>query len=129
MPEASPSRSRAGKVDGFDLHLPSGRVHAQRFGAREAPLVLCLPGLSANLKGFDFIGERLGGEEWQVVAMDLRGRGLSDATPPGSYGWLNHARDVFAAADALGARTFSIIGQSMGAFVAIQAAALEAGRL
>jgi len=32
----------------LDLHLPSGRLHAQRFGAATAPLVLCLPGLTAN---------------------------------------------------------------------------------
>ncbi len=113
----------------FDLRLPSGTVHAQRFGLREAPLVLCLPGLSANMKVFDFMGERLGGKHWQIVALDLRGRGRSDTTPSGTYGWKNHARDVFAAADALGAAQFSLIGQSMGAFITLQAAAIHASRI
>jgi pimeloyl-ACP methyl ester carboxylesterase len=113
----------------FDLDLPSGRLHAQRFGSPTAPLALCLPGLSANLKGLDFICERIAGGTLQAVALDLRGRGKSDLTPPGTYGWPNHARDVFAAADALGAGRFSIIGQSMGGLVAMAAAAQDAARL
>src|SRR5438105_13913794 len=106
------------------LHLPSGRLHAQRFGAATAPLVLCLPGLTANMKSFDFLGERLGSDNLQVVALDLRGRGKSDLTPPGSYGMESHARDVFAAADALSFDRFSLIGHSMGAAVALTAVRL-----
>jgi pimeloyl-ACP methyl ester carboxylesterase len=113
----------------FGLRLPSGPFHAQRFGSKDAPLVLCLPGLSANLKSFDFICERVAGDRLQMVALDLRGRGKTLATAPGTYGWNNHARDVFAAADALGANRFSIIGHSMGGAVAMAAAAETASRL
>lgn len=113
----------------FDLDLPSGRFHAERFGSPDDPLVLCVPGLSANLKGFDFIGERIVGDGLQVVAIDLRGRGRSDVTAPGTYGWLAHARDLLDAARALGADRFSVIGQSMGGYVAMQAAALDAARI
>jgi len=113
----------------FDLQLPSGRLHAQRFGPPDAPLALCVPGLSANLKEFDFLGERIAGDSLQVVALDLRGRGQSDVTAPGSYGWPSHARDVFAAADALEAGTFSLIGHSMGGLVAMAAAEQNADRL
>jgi pimeloyl-ACP methyl ester carboxylesterase len=113
----------------LDVQLASGRLHAQRFGSAGAPLVLCLPGLSANLRAFDFLGDRLGGPHLQVVALDLRGRGRSTVTGPGTYGWENHARDALAVADALGAGSFSVIGQSMGAFVAMQMAAIDTGRL
>ena len=113
----------------FDLELQSGRIHAQRFGSPDAPLALCLPGLSANLKGFDFIGERIAGERLQVVAMDLRGRGKSEVTAAGTYGWPSHARDAFAVADALGAGRFSILGQSMGGLVAMAAAEQNGARL
>ena len=113
----------------FDLQVPSGRIHAERFGPADAPLALCIPGLSANLKSFDFLGERLAGDALQVVAIDLRGRGRSEVTAPGTYGWLNHARDVFAVADALGARRFSLIGQSMGGAVAMTCAWLGASRI
>ena len=113
----------------FDLQVPSGRLHAQRFGAPDAPLALCVPGLSANMKEFDFLAERIAGDSLQVVALDLRGRGKSDVTPAGSYGWPSHARDVFAAADALEAGTFTLIGHSMGGLVAMAAAGQNADRL
>jgi pimeloyl-ACP methyl ester carboxylesterase len=48
--------------------------------------VVCVPGLSANLCGFDRLAERLAGEALQLVAIDLRGRGRSEVTGPGSYG-------------------------------------------
>jgi pimeloyl-ACP methyl ester carboxylesterase len=112
-----------------DLDLPSGRVHARRFGSADAPLGLCLPGLSANLTAFDYLSERIAGDQNQMVAVDLRGRGKSEVTGSGSYGWNNHARDVFAIADTLRCRKFTIIGQSMGAAVAMEAAAQDAGRV
>jgi pimeloyl-ACP methyl ester carboxylesterase len=113
----------------FDVQISSGRIHAERFGDKQAPLVMAVPGLSANMKSFDFIGERVGGADLQVVAVDLRGRGKSDTTPPGTYGWINHARDVIAVADALGADRFSILGQSMGGAVAMEVARLAGHRL
>ena len=113
----------------FDLRLPSGRFHAKRFGSPNAPLALCLPGLSANLASFDFICERIAGDELQAVAFDLRGRGKSEVTAAGTYGWDNHARDAFDAAEALGAGRFSIIGQSMGGGVAMEAASQDSSRL
>ena len=113
----------------LDLQLASGRFHAERFGSPDAPLALCLPGLSANLRSFDFLCERLAGDELQLVSVDLRGRGRSEVTPPGTYGWVNHARDVLAIADALGAPRFSILGQSMGGAVAMTCAFLDATRV
>ncbi|HZU79800.1 MAG TPA: alpha/beta hydrolase [Acidimicrobiales bacterium] len=111
-------------AEDFDVRLPSGRLRARRFGSPRAPLVLCIPGLSANLAGFDFLGERLAGDHRQVVALDLRGRGRSDVTGAGSYGWVNHARDVMELAGELGASSCSLIGQSMGAGVAMVCAQL-----
>jgi pimeloyl-ACP methyl ester carboxylesterase len=81
------------------------------------------------MRSFDLLGGHLGGDARQVVALDLRGRGKSDATPPGTYGWENHALDLFAVADALGFERFSVIGQSMGASVAMKAAELDGVRL
>jgi pimeloyl-ACP methyl ester carboxylesterase len=103
----------------FDLQLPSGRVHLRRHGSPDAPLALAVPGISANLAGFDYLGERLGGDQLQVVAVDLRGRGLSDVTPPGTYGPKSHVADLLAIADQLGAERFSLIGQSSGALISM----------
>ena len=81
--------------------------------------MLCVPGLSANLGGFDRLAERLACDTLQLVAIDLRGRGRSEVTSAGTYGWRNHARDVLDIADAVGAPSFAIIGQSSGCLFGI----------
>ncbi|HEX3344325.1 MAG TPA: alpha/beta fold hydrolase [Polyangiaceae bacterium] len=96
--------------------LPSGTLRAQRFGDGAA-LTLCGHGLSANCHSFGFLGETLGSRDRTVIAPDLRGRGLSDVTPAGTYGWDNHAQDVVAIADALGVERFDYVGHSMGAYI------------
>ena len=68
-----------GVTQDFDLEVPAGRLRARRHGDERAPLVLALPGLTANLACFDYAGERLGGSDLQLVAVDLRGRGFSAA--------------------------------------------------
>jgi pimeloyl-ACP methyl ester carboxylesterase len=113
----------------FDIPLPGGTLHAARWGAPTAPLTLCVHGLSANLHTFGFLAERLAGPDRQVVAIDLRGRGRSDITPPGTYGLTAHARDVLEVATALGADRFDHIGWSLGALIGITTAGLAGDRL
>jgi alpha-beta hydrolase superfamily lysophospholipase len=67
-----------------DLELSAGRLHAQRFGAPNARQALAVHGLSANMHGFEALGERLAARGLQVVAVDLRARGRSEVTPPGT---------------------------------------------
>jgi pimeloyl-ACP methyl ester carboxylesterase len=113
----------------LDLHVRSHRLHAQRFGSPTAPLLLGMHGVSLNMKSYDFLGERIGGGDLQLVAVDLRGRGRSETTAPGTYGWENHALDMAAVADELRYERFSLIGQSMGGSVAMKAAELYPERL
>jgi len=112
-----------------DVPLESGRLRVRRWGAADAPAVVCVPGLSANLSGFDRLAERLAGDTLQLVAIDLRGRGRSEVTGAGTYGWRNHARDVLGIADAVGAPSFAVIGQSSGAAIAMTCAQLEPSRI
>jgi pimeloyl-ACP methyl ester carboxylesterase len=117
-------------VSEFDLDLTSGRVHAQRFGEPDAPLVLAVHGLSANMHGFDYLAPILiddGGR--QLVAVDLRGRGGSESTEPGTYGLTSHARDMFEVATLLGHDRFDWVGWSLGALIGILASRLNIGRI
>ncbi|HEY3690834.1 MAG TPA: alpha/beta fold hydrolase [Pseudonocardiaceae bacterium] len=114
----------ASAFEEFDLQLSSGRVHAARSGGH-GPLVVCVPGLSANLRSFDFIGGSLAQAGFQVVLVDPRGRGRSESTPPGSYGWPAHASDIAEMADRLGAGSIHLLGWSMGAYVAMQLASMK----
>jgi len=113
----------------FDVSLESGRLRVRRWGAADAPAVVCVPGLSANLCGFDRLTERLADDTLQLVAIDLRGRGGSEVTGAGTYGWRNHAGDVLAIAEAVGAPSFAVIGQSSGAAIAMNCAQLEPSRI
>jgi len=84
-----------------------------------------LPGLSANLRSFEFIGGALADGGFGVVTIDLRGRGRSESTPPGTYGWPAHAADIAEVAGQLGAGSFHLLGWSMGAYVAMQLASMK----
>jgi 3-oxoadipate enol-lactonase len=110
-----------------DLALPSGRVRVRAWGAA-GPAVVCVHGLSANLAGMDAIGTALADSGFRTLVPDLRGRGHSEVTPRGTYGWPAHAADVVAIADKLGAERFDIVGWSMGAMVGMQVVALAPGR-
>lgn len=79
------------------------------------PAVLAIHGLTSNGRGFDTIAERLRN---RVIAVDLRGRGLSDKPRAGGYGWATHAGDMLALLKALGIGPVVTLGWSMGAYVA-----------
>ncbi len=112
----------APSVQEIDYRLASGRLRARRIGAPEAPLVILLHGLSANLHGFDSLVERLAAPDRRLVAPDLPGRGRSEITPAGSYGLAAHARDALELASLLGAQRFDLVGWSMGALIGIEIA-------
>ncbi|HXZ70231.1 MAG TPA: alpha/beta hydrolase [Streptosporangiaceae bacterium] len=112
-----------------DIPLESGRLRVRRWGAADARTVVCVPGIAANLCGFDRLAERLAGDTLQLVAIDLRGRGRSEVTGAGTYGWRHHARDVLGIAEAVGASSFAVIGQSSGAAIAMTCAQLAPSRI
>ena len=125
---------RSVEVESLVLSLASGTLHVLSTAPARGSLasrvpVLCLPGLSANARSFDALAMRLAEGGQRVVAFDLRGRGGSPATAPGTFGWERHALDVLEAARLLAFPSFVLVGHSMGAFVAMQAAALEASRI
>ena len=91
--------------------------------------MVCLPGLAGNVENFAFLAERVAGSHLQLVGVDLRGRGHSETTPPGTYGWRRHAADVLALADTLGFERFALVGQSMGGSVAMTVAEGDGSRL
>ncbi len=117
--------------DGYDrdFDLPQGRLRGRVAGPEQGSLALLVPGITANLISMEPTAQALGRAGWRTVALDLRGRGYSETTPPGTYGWERHARDLLDLGVALGAARFAVVGWSMGAFVAQQAAATAPQRV
>jgi pimeloyl-ACP methyl ester carboxylesterase len=116
-------------VTNFDVSLTSGRVRVRRWGPDDAPLLLCVHGLSANLTAYTYLAEQLSAPDRQVVAFDLRGCGRSEITPAGSYGIDARAADVLELADALGATSFDLAGWSLGSLIAMEVAHQAGDRL
>jgi pimeloyl-ACP methyl ester carboxylesterase len=86
-------------------------------------LILCVHGLSANCRSFDRLVPALAADGHHIVTMDLRGRGHSEITPPGTYGWDSHVRDLLEIAEFFNADSFDLIGHSMGGFIGMTLAA------
>ncbi|ABG03489.1 alpha/beta hydrolase fold [Rubrobacter xylanophilus DSM 9941] len=83
--------------------------------------VLCLHGITAQHRAFNFLARCLDGRR-PLAGMDLRGRGNSGKPPAGCYGLGAHAGDVVRVLDHLGLREATIAGHSMGAFVGLEVA-------
>jgi pimeloyl-ACP methyl ester carboxylesterase len=113
-------------VTEHDVEVAGGRLRVRDHGG-QGRLVLCVPGLSANAASFDMLGERLATHAQHVVSLDLRGRGFSEVTAAGTYGWPAHARDVLDVVAQLGGGPADIIGHSMGAYVVMAAAGIDGG--
>ncbi|CAM3142304.1 alpha/beta fold hydrolase [Stackebrandtia soli] len=103
----------------LDIPVPGGTLRALRFG--DGPkVILAAHGITASAMSFSAVARHLP-ESFQLVAVDLRGRGGS-ADQPGPYGMDTHAGDLNAVAEHLGAPVV-LTGQSMGAYAALRAAA------
>jgi pimeloyl-ACP methyl ester carboxylesterase len=97
------------------------RLHYIDHTGGETALVL-LPGLTANAHSFDgLMGAGLGLRN-RVLALDLRGRGLSDK-PATGYSMADHAADVIALMDTLGITRAIVCGHSFGGLLAMYIAA------
>ncbi len=107
----------------LSFDVGGGAIGALRWtGIEGAPMVLAIPGITANGWHFDPLAHQLSGGA-HVVAVDLRGRGRSHGHP-GPFGLRTHAADVVAIARSLG-ETVVLVGHAMGAYVALLAAELH----
>lgn len=98
------------------------RLHVRDYGAPQDPglPVVCLPGLSRTSADFAPLASALsvglaGGRRRRVLALDYRGRGLSDYDPDWKhYSLAVENADILAVLDATGVERAVIIGTSRG---------------
>ena len=122
--------STSGAAGAHDLRLPDVSLHYQTWGQRTTPerAVILIHGLTASYMEFAEMGPALAAQGWYVVALDLRGRGLS-SKPPHGYNIAFHAADVLALCDALDLPTVNVVGHSLGAVIGMYLAAIAPNRL
>ncbi|MET0963082.1 MAG: alpha/beta fold hydrolase, partial [Noviherbaspirillum sp.] len=111
---------------GANVRANDIRQHYLRYGgaggeraARDA--VIIIPGITSPAATWGFVGERFG-SRFDTYILDVRGRGLSEASATLDYGVDRQAADVIAFAQALGLQRYALVGHSMGARIAARAA-------
>lgn len=107
-------------VDGGSL-----RVGEWGPGGPDATTVIAVHGITASHLAWAWTAEAI--PEVRIVAPDLRGRGRS-AGLPGPCGMDRHAADLLAVSNALDLPPATLVGHSMGAFVAVVTASLYPDR-
>ncbi|MEX2293135.1 MAG: alpha/beta hydrolase [Acidimicrobiales bacterium] len=101
----------------FTVPVDGGSLAVGRWpGPTGCPTVVAAHGITANHVSFDLVARELASEV-TVIAPDLRGRGRSNGIS-GPFGISAHADDVVAVLDQLGVGEATIVGHSMGAWVA-----------
>jgi pimeloyl-ACP methyl ester carboxylesterase len=113
-----------------DIHVPviGGNLYAAvRAGRAGSPNVVLVHGITANHLTWAMVADELG-DEVTLIAPDLRGRARSSKLPE-PFGMAQHAKDVVALLDHAGIDRATVVGHSMGAYVAAAFAANHDDRL
>ena len=79
--------------------------------------ILCIHGITANSRFWDCLASALAPHH-RVIAVDLRGRGLSDK-PPTGYSIEHHCKDILALMNDRGLERPVLMGHSLGAFISL----------
>jgi pimeloyl-ACP methyl ester carboxylesterase len=101
--------------------------HVQQAG--EGPDVVLIHGVTGDLSIWFLCGlMRELAASHRLTAFDLRGHGYSDV-PPSGYTSADHAGDVLALMDSIGAERACLVGHSFGAVIAAHVAAVAPARV
>lgn len=124
------ARKPPGYADGYWWSSDGVRLHYRdHAGAADKPPLLCVPGLTRNVRDFEALAARLAGQR-RVIAVDLRGRGESGyAKDPMSYAPLTYLQDLEALIGELKLDRFVAIGTSLGGILTMLMASTHPERI
>ncbi|HZV83994.1 MAG TPA: alpha/beta hydrolase [Brevundimonas sp.] len=109
-------------ADGLSLYA---RDYAAAAGPARLP-VIAIHGLTRNAADFETIAPLIAQSGRRVLAVDVRGRGLSDRAPdPMTYQPVTYAQDVLALLQQAGIERAVFLGTSMGGLITMALAALR----
>ncbi|AFK60835.1 alpha/beta-hydrolase superfamily hydrolase or acyltransferase [Advenella kashmirensis WT001] len=114
---------------GANVHANGIRQHYLRFGGQQGerkarPSIVIIPGITSPAVTWAFVGERFG-LHYDTYVLDVRGRGLSEASASLDYSLDAQSRDVIEFARELDLKDYIIVGHSMGARIGARAAATQ----
>lgn len=105
-------------ADGLNLF---GRDYAGAAGGARLPVV-CLHGLTRNSRDFEHVAPWIAARQRRVLALDMRGRGLSDRDPAENYDIATYVADITALLAQLGIGRAIFVGTSMGGLITVELA-------
>jgi pimeloyl-ACP methyl ester carboxylesterase len=127
--------SDIGVTDHYVTARDGLRLHVRECGSRGAAglPVVCLPGLARTTADFDPLARALTGDPERprrVLALDYRGRGLSDHDPdPANYAIPVELDDVLSVLTACAVESAAFVGTSRGGILVMALAALRPGAI
>ena len=104
---------RRAEGDGIQIQLAAWEGEGQP--------ILCVHGLTANCRCWDVMASSLTPEN-KIIAIDLRGRGLSNK-PSAGYSLQHHIKDILCVLDDLKQERIVLMGHSLGAYISMAFAA------
>jgi len=116
--------------DGYWTSRDGLKLHYRDYpGRADRPAVVCLHGLTRNVRDFETLAERLAGE-WRVICPEMRGRGDSDyAKDSATYNPVQYVDDLDALCEQAGIDRFVAIGTSLGGLMTLLIAMTTPDRL
>ncbi len=100
------------------------RIGYAEWGRRDAPVLMCVHGLTRNGRDFDRLAERLS-DRYRVICPDMVGRGTSDRAPDASlYAVPQYVADCVTLIARLDVEQVAWLGTSMGGVIGMALAAL-----
>ncbi|RVT89063.1 alpha/beta fold hydrolase [Sphingomonas crocodyli] len=104
------------------------RLHAYDYAAADGDArlpVICLHGLTRNGRDFGELAPWVAARGRRTLAIDVRGRGLSDRDPAATYQIPFYVDDVATLLDGLGIAKAVFVGTSMGGLITMATAAIR----
>jgi lipase len=102
-------------------------LHCYEWGDPAAPPVICLHGVTGHGRRFERLAQECWGEEFRVVAPDLRGHGRSGYEPPWTFP--THVADLIETLDALEIDAAHWVGHSFGGRLILELSAYHPARV
>jgi lipase len=102
-------------------------LHTHEWGNPAAQPLICLHGVTGHGERFKRLAEERWGDQFHVVAPDLRGHGRSGYEPPWTFP--THVADLIETLDALGIDQADWVGHSFGGRLVLELAARHPERI
>jgi len=106
MATSEQPKDKSDNVNGINLHYLD-------WGNEGKPKVLLLHGLRGHCHSWDDVSAEFC-QDYNILALDQRGRGESDWAPGGDYSSESFVADLEGFCEAVGFESFTLIGHSMG---------------